>query len=115
MCLFRSLPLHLETFTAPAQHTVVNSAASLHAGKQHLVGAPSDKRFDGRGCMKERAGGVRAHSGRHRIGRTERSELGVADRLDASKSRAGAGDNRQGRLQPPARKTAASSRHAYRW
>ena len=64
--------------------------------------------------MQERAGGVRAHSGRRRIGRTERSELGVADRLDASKSRAGVGDNRQRRLQPPARKTAAASRHAYR-
>jgi len=33
--------------------------------------------------MQEQAGGIRAHSGRRRIGRTERSELDVAARLDA--------------------------------
>jgi len=83
MCLFRSHPLHPETFTAPEERTAEHSAASLHAGKELLAGSPSDKRFPGRGCMQEQAGGIRAHSGRRRIGRTERSELDVAARLDA--------------------------------
>jgi len=65
--------------------------------------------------MQERSGGIRAHSGRRRIVVTERSELGMADQLDAFQSRAGSDESRQRRLQPPARESASSLRQAYRW
>jgi len=115
MCLFRSHSPHSGTITAPAQRAAVHSAASLMAGKQRLALAPSNKRVAGSGCMQERAGGIRAHSGRRRIGVTERSELSMADQLDAFQSRADADESRQRRLQPPARRSAAFLRQAYRW